>query len=141
MIKLGGILEKLNQSHNRRAQASLGDCDNERSASTQFLQIQKNQLVELSEHLKGFCNVFSVFCFNSSKYDLKLIKSYLQSVLVNERDIEPTVIKKANQFISFNFGDNQRLDKMNFLGGSTSLGSLLNDIKLQKQQDFPLRIV
>ena len=41
-IKLGSILEKLTQRHNRREQADLNDCDNEICASTQFLQIQKS---------------------------------------------------------------------------------------------------
>ena len=36
-IKLGSILEKLTQRHNRREQADLDDCDNENFASTQFL--------------------------------------------------------------------------------------------------------
>ena len=40
--KLGSILEKLTQRHNRREQADLDDCDNETCTSTQFLQIQKN---------------------------------------------------------------------------------------------------
>ena len=39
-IKLGSILEKLTQRHNRREQADLDDCDNEICASTQFLQLQ-----------------------------------------------------------------------------------------------------
>ena len=64
-----------------------------------------------------------MFGFNSAKYDLKLIKSYLLPILVNERDLEPTVIKKANQFISLKFGVVQLLDIMNFLGGATSLVS------------------
>ena len=38
-IKLGSILEKLTQRHNRREQADLDDCDKETCASTQFLQI------------------------------------------------------------------------------------------------------
>ena len=70
------------------------DCDNEVCASTQFLQIQKNQLIDLQVSLERYCNVLSVFNFNSAKYDLNLIKSYLLPILVNERDIEPTVIKK-----------------------------------------------
>ena len=49
--------------------------------------------------------------------------------LVNERDIEPTVIKKANQYISFNFGDIQLLDVMNFPGGATRLDSFLKAYK------------
>ena len=107
----------------------MDDCDNEICASTQFLQIQKNQLIDLQDSLERYCNVLPVFGFNSSKYDLNLINSYLLPILVNERDIEPTVIKNANQFISFKFGDIQLLDIMNFLGGATSLDSFLKAYK------------
>ena len=55
--KLGSILEKLTQRHNRREQADLDDCDNEICASNQFLQIQKNQLIDLKESLEGYCNI------------------------------------------------------------------------------------
>ena len=51
-IKLGSILEKFTQRHNRREQADLDDCDNETYASTQFLQIQKNQLLDFQEPLE-----------------------------------------------------------------------------------------
>ena len=58
-------------------------------------------------------------------------------ILVNERDIEPTVIKKANQFISFKFGDIQLLDIMNFIGGATSLDSFLKAYKTSEtKRDF-----
>ena len=124
-IKLGSILQKLTQRHKRREQADLDDCDNEICASTQFLQIQKNQIIDLQESVERFCNVLPVFSFNSAKFDLKLIKSYLLPILVNERDIEPTVIKKANQFVSFKFGDIQLLDIKNFRGRETSLDSFL----------------
>ena len=50
-IKRRSILEKLTQRHNRREQAHLDDCDNEICAPTQFLQIQKNQLIDLQESL------------------------------------------------------------------------------------------
>ena len=135
-IKLGSILEKLTQRHNRRDQADLNDCDNETCASTQFLQIQKNQLIDLQVSLERYCNVLPVFGFNSANYDLNLIKSYLLPILINERDIEPTVIKKANQFISFKFGDIQLLDIMNFLGGATSLDSFLKAYKTSETKEF-----
>ena len=100
-IKLGSILEKLTQRHFQQESArfdmSQDDCDNEICASTQFLQIQESQKFDLQESLERYCNVLPVFGFNSSKYDLKLIKSYLLPILVNERDIEPTVTKKANR--------------------------------------------
>ena len=135
-IKLGSILEKLTQRHNRREQANMDDCDNETCASTQLLQIQKNQLIDLQESLERYCNVLPVFGFNSAKYDLNFIKSYLLPILINERDIEPTVIKKTNQFISFKFGDIQLLDIMNFLGGETNLDSFLKAYKTSETKRF-----
>ena len=91
---------------------------------------KKNQLFDLQECLERYCNDLPVFGFNCAKYDLNLLKSFLLPILVNERDIEPTVIKKANKFISFNFGDIELLDIMNFLGGgATSLDSFLKAYK------------
>ena len=136
IIKLGSFLEKLTQRHNRREQADLDDCDNETCASTQFLQIQKNQLIDLQESLERYCNVLPVFGFNSAKNDLYLIKFYLLPIRINEPDIEPTVIKKANQFISFKFGDNQLLDIMNFLGGATSLHWFLKAYETSETKGF-----
>ena len=58
----------------------------------------------------------------SGKYDLSLVKAYLIPHLLNDRAIQPTVIKKANHFFSFKFGDIQFPDILNFLGGASSLG-------------------
>ena len=77
-----------------------------------------------------------MYGFNSAKNDLNLIKSYLLPIFVNERHIEPTVIKKANQFISLNFGDIQLLDIMNILGGATSLKSFLKAYKTSETKRF-----
>ena len=77
-----------------------------------------------------------MFGFNSAKYDLNLIKSYLLLLVVKERDIEPTVIKRANAFISFKLGDSQLLDIMNFLGGATSLDSFLKAYKTSETERF-----
>ena len=100
------------------------------------MQIQKNQLIDLQESLERYCNVLLVFGFNSAQYDLNLIKSYLLPILINERDIEPTVIKKTNQFFSFKFGDIQLLDIMNFFGGATSLDSFLKAYKTSETERF-----
>ena len=70
------------------------------------------------------------------KYDLNLIKCSLLPIVVNERDIEPTVIKKANQFTSFNFGDVQRLDILNFFGGAASCGSIFKIYKTWETNGF-----
>ena len=98
--------------------------------------MQKNHLIELQEYLERYCNVLPVFGFNSAKYDINLIKSYLLPTLINERNMEPFVIKKANQFLSFNFGDVQLPDIMNFLGGATSLDTFLKAYKTAETKGF-----
>ena len=98
--------------------------------------MQKKQLIDLQEHFERKSYVLPVFGFNSAKYDINLIVSYLFPFLVNERDIEPTVIKKANQFVFFKFGDNQLLDIMNFLGGAISLDSFLKAYKTKETKSF-----
>ena len=82
------------QCHNRTEQADLDDRDNESCTSTQYLKIQEKQLIELQEHLERYCNVSPIFGFNSAKHVLNLKKSYFLRVLLNERNIELTVIKK-----------------------------------------------
>ena len=77
-----------------------------------------------------------MFGFNSAKYDLNLVKSYFLPILVNERDTEPTVIKKANQFILLKFGDIQLLDITNFLSGATRLDSFLMAYKTSDTKRF-----
>ena len=77
-----------------------------------------------------------MFGFNSAKYDLNLIKSHLLPIRVNERDIELTVIKKANQFNSFKFGHIQLLDTKNFPGGATRLDSFLKAYKTSRTKRF-----
>ena len=118
------------------------DCDHEICASTQFLQLQKSQLIDFQESLERSCNVLPAFGFNNANYDLNLIKSYLQPTLVNERDSEPNVIKKTNQFISFKVGDIQLLDIMKFLGGALRLDSFLKAYKTSETKGvFPIRTV
>ena len=89
-IELGGILEKLTQRPNPREQVSLDDFGNKHCASTQFLQIQKNQLIDLEDHLEQFCKVLPVFGFKISNYDISFMKSFLPPVLVFEtQESEP----------------------------------------------------
>ena len=80
-----------------------------------------------------------MFGFNSAKYDLKLIESYLLPILVNERNIEPTVVRKADLFILFKFGVVQLLDIMDimiFLGGATCHDSFLKAYKTSETKGF-----
>ena len=140
-IKLSSILEQLNQRHSQRERIfyydnneCFDDTAEEKELSTQFLQMKKNQLFMLQKHFERFRNTLPVFGFNSARYDIKSMKFYLLPILVNERLIEPTVIKKANQFVFFKFDNVQLLDIMNFLGGATSLDSILKDYKRKVEQ-------
>ena len=100
------------------------------------LNFKRNQLIELQELLERYCNALPVFGFKIAKVDWNLIKSNLVPIFVKERDIEPTVIKKANQFISFKFGDNLLFDIVNFHGRATSLDSFLNACKTSEPKRF-----
>ena len=73
---------------------------------------------------------------NSGRYDLNLIKSYLIPYLIRDKEQETSVIKKANDFISFKFGDVQFLDIMKFLGGATTLDSFLKAYKASETKGF-----
>ena len=65
-----------------------------------------------------------------------MIKSCLLPILVNERQIEPSVIKKANQFVSTKIVDVQLLDIMNFPGGANCLDSFLKAYKTEETKSF-----
>ena len=99
-IKLPSILEQLNQRHSQRERVIdyendkyFNDTAEQKELSTQFLQLQKNQRLDLQEHFERYGNTLPAFGLNSAKYDINLITSYLMLILVNERQIEPAVIK------------------------------------------------
>ena len=67
--------------------------------STQFLRFQKNQLIDLKQHLEHHVNTLPCFEFKSGRYYLNLIKSNLIPYLICDEETEPTDIKK--RMISF----------------------------------------
>ena len=87
--RVNAIREDLNKRKDRNASAS--ECedkgteeDDEADMSTQFLQIQKNQLLDLQQQFERYVNTLPVLRFNSGKYDLNLIKSYLLPYFIHE---------------------------------------------------------
>ena len=129
-IKLSSIL---NNSTKDTAKENESE---KKELSTQSFRMQKNQLIDLQEHFERYGNTVPVFGFNSAKYDIHQIKSYLLPILVNERQNEPTVIKKVIQFVCFKFSYVQLLDNMNFLGGATSLDSFPKAYKADETKVF-----
>ena len=87
---------------------------------------------------KNILNVSPTYyqCLELIAQKHNLIKTYLLPILINERNMEPTVIKKSNQIVSFKFGDVQLPDIMNFLGGATSLDSFLKAYKAAETKGF-----
>ena len=103
---------------------------------TQFLQTQNIQLIDLQDHLEWYCNVLPVFGFKSKKYHNSLLKSYLLPLLVKGWKFELILIKNANQFVPFKFGDVQLLDVLNFLGGDRSLDSFSKAHKTSETERY-----
>ena len=91
---------------------------------------KNNQLILLREYFERYCTVLPVSGFNSTKYEINMIESYILPIIVKEQDIKLTVNKKANEFVSFNIRDNHLLDVTAFLGGATSLDSSLIGYKI-----------
>ena len=107
--------------------------------SIEFLRVQKNQLIDLKQHLERYVYTLPVFGFNSGRHGLSFIKSYLVPYLICDKEQEASVIKKANDFTSFKFGDVQFLDIMKFLSGATTLDSFSKPTKLAKRKNsFPM---
>ena len=103
--------------------ATIVEDKEKRDVSIDFLRIQKVQLIDFMQYLKNYTNTSPVFVNNSDLYDRILDYSYLIPYLINKKDIEPSVIKKANASVSLNFGDIRLLNIVKILGGATFLDS------------------
>ena len=70
------IFQELNercQNHSAENFEYEDDCKEdteETDKSTEFLRLQKNQLIDLNQNLERYVNTLSVFGFNSGRYDL-----------------------------------------------------------------------
>ena len=100
------------------------------------MRIQQKQLLDLQRHFNDYVDTPPVFGFKIRKHDLNLVKAYLIPHLLNDTAIQPTVIKKSNQFISFKYSDIQVLDILNFLGGAASLASFLKAYQSEETKAY-----
>ena len=57
--------------------------EGETDASTHFLMNQKNQMIDLMQHLERYAKTLPVFGFNSGRYDINLIKPFLIPYIIN----------------------------------------------------------
>ena len=98
--KIFNQLNERSESYSRNQFEYKDECvEDSEEADTQFMRIQKNQLIELKQHFERYVNTPPVFGFESSRYDLSLIKSYLIAYLICDKKQELSLIKKST--ISF----------------------------------------
>ena len=77
-----------------------------------------------------------MFGFISDEYDLNLINSFSIPYCIGDKEIEPTVIKKSNDSISFKNEDAP------LLGGAKTLDSFLKSFKASEtQQNYFQRLL
>ena len=99
--RLNAVLDKLNEKNSffyfedERVEEE-EDADN----STELLQSQKNQLLDLQPHCESYAKTLSVFVFNIGKYDSNLIKNCLLLYLIRQSGIFNRK-KLKEQFVLF----------------------------------------
>ena len=93
-------------------------------------------LSNLRQDFENYYSTIPVFGFNSSRYDLNLIKEYLLHHLLIEKNVVPKVIRTGNKYIGMNFLGLQFLDILNFLGGATTLDNFLKAYGASEEKGF-----
>ena len=102
------------------------------------LRCELKMLSNLRQDFENYYNTIPVFGFNSSRYDLNLIKEYLLHHLLIEKNVVPKVIRTGNKYIGMNFLGLQFLDILNFLGGVTTLDNFLKAYGASEEKGFSL---
>ena len=77
-----------------------------------------------------------MFGFNKDEYDLNLINSFSIPYCIGDKEIEPTVIKKSNDSISFKNEEAPFIDMMKLLRGAKTLDSFLKSFKASETQQY-----
>ena len=93
------------------------DGEEDEDLEIQRLRCELKMLSNLRQDFENYYSTIPVFGFNTSRYDLNLIKEYLLHHLLIEKNVAPKVIRMGNKYIGMNFLDLQFLDILNFLGG------------------------
>ena len=91
-----------NESEAREYEGECIEDEEETDASTHFLRIQKNQLIDLMQHLERYTNTLPVFGFNSGRYDINLIKSNLILYFINGRKMNLHLSRKQTNLFPAN---------------------------------------
>ena len=112
------------------------DGEEDEDLEIQRLRCELKMLSNLRQDFENFYSTIPVFGFNSSRYDLNLIKDYLLHHLLIEKTVVPKVIRMGNKYIGLNFLGLQFLDILNFLGGATTLDNFLKAYGASEEKLF-----
>ena len=129
------IQQKITEPNGNLPQKTDDEVEDEAS-NMKLLRNLKKLYVGVKIELERYCDKLPVFGFNSSRYDLNLIKQYLLEFLLRDFHCSPSVIKSCNEYIAMNFMGLQFLDILNFLGGATSLDKFLKAYGTSEQKGF-----
>lgn len=114
------------------------DNDDDNNDSEQLENVNKKKmfdaLLKLKKRFNLYCSQLCVFGFNSSSYDLPLIKSKLAKHL---NLIENSyTIKKANKYICIANNHFRFLDVCNYLSAGSSYSQFLKAFEINEQKGF-----
>ena len=112
------------------------DEEEDKDLEIRRLRCELKMLSNLRQDFESYYSTLPVFGFNSSRYDLSLIKEYLLHHLLIERNVVPKVIRTGNKYIGMNFLGLQFLDILNFLGGATTLDNFLKAYGASEEKGF-----
>ena len=94
------------------------------------------KMFDLTKHLERYTNTLPAFGFNTVRYNINLIKSYLIHYLINGKDIVTSIIKKVDHCALFKFGDILLLNIMKLLGGATTLDFFIKTYKASELKGY-----
>ena len=105
--------------------------EEETDMTTQFLQMQKSSFWTCNSILS---DISTLYLYSDSAVESTICISSSPTSFFDGRDIQPTVIKTANHFVSV--GDVQFPDFLNFLGWDKSLDSFLKAYESSETNRF-----
>ena len=90
----------------------------------------------LLSSLLSYCDQLVIIGFNSQKYDLPLIKSYLVSSLRRFDTLPEKIIKKNNAYMCISTKRLKFLDLLNYVAAGTKLDDLYKSYNIKTQKGF-----
>ena len=95
-----------------------------------------SQLLTLKGKFEGYCQQLPVLGFNSSRYDLNLLKSFIVHHLQLDSDPLAHVIKKRNSYQCISTENLKFLDMSNFVSAGHSYASFLKSFRVETSKSF-----